>query len=108
MGLGFDLLLPTPFGVKALTYGLTGFLAGMVPTDPVNDVRIVRIGVVAGFCAALGFAEGPVAAVFGQPEAVSFHLITAAIVGAIVGGALGPIALRVVRWALMAGDRPRI
>lgn len=108
IGFGFDLLLPTPFGVKSLVYGLTGFLAGLLPADPIENVRVVRIGAMAGMCAGLAFAEGPIAAMFGEAQAVSFALLTATAVGAVVGATLGPITLRVARWALMAGDQARI
>ena len=107
LGLAFDSQLQSPFGIKALTYGLAAFAAGMLPTEPLNNVRWVRAGAMAVAGAVVALGEMVIAAVFGQDQAVTLRGALGIPIGAIVGLLLGPLAIRVMRWTLMAGDHDR-
>ncbi len=105
VGLAFDLLLPTTLGVKALTYGLGAFAVGCLPVERARGLRTLTF---AGACAGMALGEGLVAAIFGAERAVSLSLVGAIVLGAVVGAGLGPVATRVARWTMMAGERPRL
>jgi rod shape-determining protein MreD len=106
-GIGFDLLIATPFGIKGLAYGLAAFAVGLLPDEPITNVRFLVPMIAAGGAALAVLAEGIVAAIFGRGEAFSRDLFAAMIVSAAVGALLGPVAKRAVRWAMMGADRAR-
>ena len=106
-GIGFDLLIATPFGIKGLSYGLAAFAVGLLPDEPIVNVRFLVPMTAAGGAALAVLTEGTVAAVFGRGEAFSRDLIASMVVTAAVAAVLAPPMKRVVRWAMMAGDRAR-
>jgi rod shape-determining protein MreD len=106
-GIGFDLLIATPFGIKGLAYGLAAFVIGTLPDEPITNVRLLVPMVAAGGTALAVLIEGVAAAIFGRPEAFSRDLLASIVVSAAVGALLGPLMKRLVRWAMMGADRAR-
>jgi rod shape-determining protein MreD len=70
-GVGFDLLIATPFGIKGLAYGLSAFAVGMLPAEPIRNLRFLVPIIAAGGAALATLTEGVVAAIFGRSEAIS-------------------------------------
>jgi rod shape-determining protein MreD len=107
-GVGFDLLIATPFGIKGLAYGLSAFAVGMLPAEPIRNLRFLVPIIAAGGAALATLTEGVVAAIFGRSEAISRDLLAAIVVTSTTAFLLAPFVVRMVRWAMMAGDRPRL
>lgn len=107
IGLTFDLVLQTPFGLSALVYGVAAYLAGMVRLEVLKSANWIPMVVVGGVSAGAVAAFALVGSLFGLDRIVSLRLIPVLVVVAVVNGVLAPVALRVMRWAFAAGDRAR-
>jgi rod shape-determining protein MreD len=105
-GLVYDLLLTSPFGLSALTYAIVGHLSGVVREAVLRSAWWIPM-----VSAAAGSAVGVIlyvvlGTVVGQ-QAKGLPLISIVLVVSIVNGLVSPLALRVVGWAVGAGDRRR-
>lgn len=111
LAIGFllDLLLskPIPFGLSALVFALTGYAVGMVPDAVYDGKWIMRPLVVAVSSGLSAILYAATAAVFGVPNLTLAHVVAVVFVGVVSGLALAPLAVRVMFWVLMAGDRLR-
>jgi rod shape-determining protein MreD len=104
-GLTLDLLTPTPMGVGALAYCLTGYAVGAVQGSAVRMSR-VRPRVLAAFGSVLGVMIYVVVSLMvGRSGLWNAHLLTVLLVVAGVNVLLIGLAMRVLRWAL--GEVPR-
>jgi rod shape-determining protein MreD len=99
-GLAYDLLLQTPFGLSALTYGVAGYVAGYFTLNAAVAPWYIVMGLVAALSAAAIVFYAVVGTVFGLQGAIVLHLIVVILVVSIVNGLLAPPALWVQRWAL--------
>jgi rod shape-determining protein MreD len=108
VGLVFDLVLLSPFGVTALTYCLLGYALGFVPNEFVRGAFWAPPLIV--FVASLVGTVFYVAmeTVFGQEGIFTSEVIPMALVVAVINALLAPLAFRGARWALLGGDRPRV
>jgi rod shape-determining protein MreD len=107
-GFGFDLLIATPFGIKGMAYGLAAFAVGLLPPEPIRNVKFLVPFIGAGGAALATLGEGIIAAIFGRPEALSRDLLAAIVVTAATGFVVGPFMHRAIKWAMMSADRPRL
>lgn len=107
-GICFDLLIATPFGIKGLAYGLAAFAVGMLPAEPIQNLRFLVPIIAAGGAAMATLTEAVVAGIFGRAEAISRDLLAAMVVTAATAFVLAPVLVRMVRWAMMTADRPRL
>ena len=108
IGLLFDSVLQTPFGLSALTYSSGAFLIGLLPVDAVFGsmwLQMAAVGV-ASATGALFFAL--VGALFGEETLVNAHLVVIVVVIGLTNAVLAPLTVRAQRWSLMAGDRVRL
>lgn len=106
-GIAFDLVLQTPFGLSALSYGLAAFGIGYVQLSVLRAGRwIPMLAVAAASAAALAF-YAVAGSVLGLQDVLSDNLVLVVAVVSVVNGLLAPVALRIQRWALLAGDRVR-
>jgi rod shape-determining protein MreD len=108
LGLLFDCVLQTPFGLSALTYSAGAFVVGLLPVDAVFATSWLQVAAVGTASGAAMLFYALVAAVFGEETMINFHLVTIILVVAVMNGVLAPLTVRAQRWALMAGDRPRL
>jgi rod shape-determining protein MreD len=107
LGIAFDLLVTTPFGLSALCYGLCAFLAGLIEPHVFAAKRGITPAVVA-FAGALGtLLYASLADVFGVRNALTVSVFRIVLVVAIVNLLLGVPFVRVARWALLSGGRLR-
>lgn len=108
LGLGFDLLIGTALGLKPMTYSIVAFVLALLPWEKVlafRPITAVVIGAAGGGGAVL---EVLLAGLTGRDEAVSLRLTVVFAVVALASAAIALIAVRIMRWSLMAGDRPRL
>lgn len=107
VGLTFDLVLQTPFGLSALVYGAAAYAAGFVDLGLLRSTRWIPVVVVTGISAAAVVVYALLAALFGLDRVVNLRLVPITAVVAVVNGLLTPVALPAMRWAMTAGDRQR-
>lgn len=105
-GLAYDLLLHTPFGLSALVYSITGYVAGLG-----RDAVLRATWWIPVVTAAAGSAAGVIlyvvsGTVVGQ-SADGLPLVRIAVVVAVLNALLAPLAVRALRWATGAGDLTR-
>ena len=105
IGIAYDLMLRTPFGLSALTYAMVGYAAGylqaLVSAAPWWAAMLIM-----GAASAVSIAGyAVVGTVFGLRDAVNLHLITVMGVVGVINLLLAMPALWVQRWALLGGER---
>jgi rod shape-determining protein MreD len=104
MGVAYDLMLRTPFGLSALTYAVvgygSGYLQAMVSAAPWWLAMLVM-----GAASAVSVAAyAVIATIFGLKDAVNFHLLTVMGVVGVVNLLLAVPGLWVQRWALLGQE----
>lgn len=106
-GLLADCFLETPFGLSALAYSLAAYAMGAVQSTILHADRWIPV-LITFMGSALGvllFAGA--GAVLGREDFVSLRLPTIVLVVAMVNAVLALPAVRVMRWATLAGVGPR-
>jgi rod shape-determining protein MreD len=105
IGVVYDLMLRTPFGLSALAYALIGYAAGYL--QAVVSAAPWWIGMlIMGAASAVAVAiYAVIGTVFGLRDAVNLHLVTVMLVVGVVNLLLAVPALWVQRWTLLGGER---
>jgi rod shape-determining protein MreD len=101
IGIAFDLVLQTPFGLSALVYSLAAFGLGYLRLGVERSgwwMKIVAV-FVASVAAVLAYAV--LGSLFGMTRIVNLRLLKIALVVAAINALLAPVAIPVMRWALM-------
>jgi rod shape-determining protein MreD len=104
MGIAYDLMLRTPFGLSALSYAVvgygSGYLQAMVSAAPWWLAMLVM-----GAASAVSVAAyAAIGTIFGLKDAVNFHLFTVMGVVGVVNLLLAVPGLWVQRWALLGQE----
>jgi rod shape-determining protein MreD len=105
IGVVYDLMLRTPFGLSALAYALIGYAAGYLQAVVSSApwwIGMLIMGAASAVSVAIYAAIGTV---FGLRDAVNFHLVTVMLVVGVVNLLLAVPALWVQRWTLLGGER---
>jgi rod shape-determining protein MreD len=98
VGLGFDLLLQSPFGLSALTYSLVAYLAGSLQDSVLRAAWWIPITTAAAASAVGVILYGVFGTVVGE-DLLGLRLLRIAVVVGVLNAIVAPLALRVVRWA---------
>ncbi len=102
-GLLYDLILPTPFGLSALVYGVVGYAVGTLHGGVFGTIWWLP-PVTTAVAAAAGVAMfAVVGAVLGEHGWVTTHLLTIMGVVAVVGALASPVAVRSMLWTTGEG-----
>ena len=104
-GLVYDLALTTPFGLWPLVLCVAGFVVGLTRNEAIRDNRWLQMGIVFLASGATVVAYAAVATVFGSEGIVTLRLVPTALVVAAVNAALTLPAVKVLRLAVVPGDR---
>ena len=105
IGVVYDLMLRTPFGLSALAYALIGYAAGYLQAVVSSApwwIGMLIMGAASAVSVAIYAAIGTV---FGLRDAVNLHLVTVMLVVGVVNLLLAVPALWVQRWTLLGGER---
>ncbi len=100
-GLVWDIYLPTPLGVAAVTFALVAFAVATLEEGLFHDSRLQLLMVVAVASAASVVGYALVGELVGQRGLIDVDMLRIAAIVAVMNGALTPIAAPVVRWALV-------
>jgi rod shape-determining protein MreD len=101
IGLSYDLVLQTPFGLSAFAYAAAAFGAGYVKLSVLRAPRWIPILTVAVASAGGIVVFALVGTLFGLEHVLDPHLLTVIIVVSVINGALALPAIRLQRWALV-------
>ena len=104
-GLVYDLALTTPFGLWTLILCVTGFAVGLTRNEAIRDNRWLQTAIVFLASGAAVVAYSGVATVFGSESIFTLRLVPTALVIAVVNAALTQPAMKVLRFAVIPGDR---
>ena len=94
-----DLFLQTPFGLSALVYCLVGFAVGSLQAGILRAAWWIPVATALGASVAGTVLYALLGAMVGQPEFVSSHLVTIALLVGVMNAALAPAAVRLVEWS---------
>jgi rod shape-determining protein MreD len=97
-GIGYDLLLQTPFGLSALTYAIVAYLAGSLQDSVLRAAWWIPVGTAAAASAVGVILYGVFGTVVGD-ELVGLSLLRIAAVVAVLNAVVALPVLRAVRWA---------
>lgn len=98
VGLGFDLLLQSPFGLSALTYSLVAYLAGSLQDSVLRAAWWIPVTTAAAASALGVILYGVFGTVVGE-DLLGLRLLRIALVVGLLNAIVAPLALGVVRWA---------
>jgi rod shape-determining protein MreD len=98
-GIAIDLLATTPFGLSALAFALTGYLAGMTREAFLRSAWWIPVLTAAAASAAGAILYVVLGLVVGQ-ETTGRSVPTIVAVVAVMNALLAPLAVRAVRWAI--------
>lgn len=104
-GLLWDVWLPTPLGLAAISFALVAFGVGSLESGLFHDSRIqvAAIGGIGTFATVIAYAL--LGEVVGQRGLVDLELGRVALIAGFVGAVLAPPLMRPLRWALRSTDR---
>ncbi|MEM8707694.1 MAG: rod shape-determining protein MreD [Actinomycetota bacterium] len=105
-GLLWDVYLPTPLGVSAITFAIVAYVVATLNEGLFHDTRSQLIGVVAVGSAASVLGYALLGAIVGEGGLISVDLLLIALVVAVFNAVLAPLAAPIMAWAL-AGEVDR-
>lgn len=99
-GLLWDVWLPTPLGVAAMSFATVAFAIGSVEAGLFNETRsqLAGLAFLGTFGAVIGY--GLLAEVVGQRGFVDVELLRVALIAAALNGVIAPLMARPMSWAL--------
>ncbi|MCU1454861.1 MAG: rod shape-determining protein MreD [Acidimicrobiales bacterium] len=100
-GVAFDLLLPTPLGLSALTYTVVGYAAGALGGSVIRAAWWIPVVTAATASAAGVVLYALVGEVLGQATLSGVSLTAIVAVVAAVNAVLAPVAVWAMRWSLV-------
>jgi rod shape-determining protein MreD len=105
IGVVYDLMLRTPFGLSALAYALIGYAAGYLQAVVSSAPWWIGMLIMGAASAVSVAIYALIGTVFGLRDSVNFHLVTVMLVVGVVNLLLAVPALWVQRWTLLGGER---
>jgi rod shape-determining protein MreD len=107
-GLAADLFLPTPLGLSALVFCLTGYATGALETtigSSTGDTRAPAAAITVGAASAVGVGvSAVVGTLVGLPGVFTPHLVTVVAVVSLVNAAVSTPLVKLARWTLSPND----
>jgi rod shape-determining protein MreD len=97
-GIAYDLLLQTPFGLSALTYGIVAYLAGSLHDAVLRAAWWIPVATATAASAFGVILYGVFGTVVGE-DLVGWSLVRVAVVVAVLNAVMALPVVRVVRWA---------
>ncbi len=102
-GLLWDIYLPTPLGVSAITFAVVAFAVGSLNEGLFHDTRgqLVLVAGVASASTVLGYAL--LGSIVGESGLINPNLIVIAALVGVINAVLAPLVAPLMAWAF-AGD----
>ena len=105
-GLLWDVYLPTPLGVSAITFAVVAFAVGSLNEGLFHDTRsqLMLVAGVASASTVIGSAL--LGSILGESGLIGTHMLVVAFVVGLINAVVAPLAAPLMAWAL-AGDVQR-
>lgn len=105
-GLLWDVYLPTPLGVSAITFAVVAFAVGSLNEGLFHDTRsqLMLVAGVASASTVIGYAL--LGSILGESGLIGAHMLVVAFVVGLINAVVAPLAAPLMAWAL-AGDVQR-
>lgn len=105
-GLLWDVYLPTPLGVSAITFAVVAFAVGSLNEGLFHDTRsqLMLVAGVASASTVIGYAL--LGSILGESGLIGTHMLVVAFVVGLINAVVAPLAAPLMAWAL-AGDVQR-
>lgn len=99
-GLLWDIWLPTPLGLAAITFATVAFAIGSIEAGMFSDTRgqVSGLAFLGTFASVIGYAL--LGEVVGQRGLVDVELLRVALVAGALNAVIAPVMVRPMRWAL--------
>lgn len=99
-GLLWDVWLPTPLGLAAMSFATVAFAIGSIEAGLFNDSRgqVSALAFLGTFAAVIGYAL--LGEVVGQRGLVDLELLRVALIAGVLNALIAPLMIRPMRWAL--------
>jgi rod shape-determining protein MreD len=104
-GFVYDMALTTPFGLWPLVLCVTGFVVGLTRNEAIRDNTWLQMAIVLLASGAAVVAYAGVSTIFGTEGIFTFRLVPIVVVVSVVNAALTIPASKVMRFAVIPGDR---
>ena len=99
-GLLWDIWLPTPLGLAAMTFATVAFAIGSIEAGMFSDTRgqVSGLAFLGTFASVIGYAL--LGEIVGQRGLVDVELLRVALVAGALNAVIAPVMVRPLRWAL--------
>lgn len=106
-GLLWDVWLPTPLGLAAMSFATVAFAIGSIEAGLFNDSRgqVSALAFLGTFAAVIGYAL--LGEVVGQRGLVDLELLRVALIAGVLNALIAPLMIRPMRWALRSPNTSR-
>ncbi|MEM9521502.1 MAG: rod shape-determining protein MreD [Actinomycetota bacterium] len=103
-GLLWDLYLPTPLGVSAITFAVVAVAVGSLNEGLFHDTRsqLITVAGVASAACVVGYAL--LGSIVGEGGLLDVEMLVVALIVGAINAVLAPLAAPVMAWALAAED----
>jgi len=104
-GLLWDIYLPTPLGVAAVTFAIVAFSVATLEEGLFHDSRsqLAMIVALGSMASVVGYAL--IGELVGQRGLIDVEMLRVAAIVGLINGVLTPLLAPVVRWALVEGTQ---
>ncbi len=99
-GLVWDIWLPTPLGLAAISFATVAFVIGSIEAGLFHDSRlqVSALAFVGTFTALMAYAL--LGEVVGQRGLVDVELLRVALIAGVLNALIAPVMVRPMRWAM--------
>ncbi len=105
-GLLWDVYLPTPLGVSAITFAVVAFAVGSLNEGLFHDTRgqLIAVAGLASAASVVGYAL--LGSIVGESGLIGVQMLVVAMLVGVINAVLAPLAAPLMAWALSA-EAPR-
>ncbi len=105
-GLLWDVYLPTPLGVSAITFAVVAFAVGSLNEGLFHDTRgqLIAVAGLASAASVVGYAL--LGSIVGESGLIGVQMLVVAMLVGVINAVLAPLAAPLMAWALSA-EGPR-
>ena len=103
-GVIWDVYLPTPLGVAAVTFALVAFAVASLEEGLFHDSRFQLVAVVGLASASTVIAYALIGELVGQRGLVDVEMLRVSLLVGLINAALTPVVAPMMRWALVDSE----
>lgn len=105
-GIGYDLMLQTPFGLSALTYAIVAYLVGGLQDSVLRAAWWIPVATATAASVVGVILYGVFGTVLGD-DLIALSLLRVAVIVGVLNTVAAPVVLKAMRWATGSADSVR-